>query len=143
MVLALLNFLGGFSTNAIIPVTVNRVVECFNHASELVAIMRLYRLAFSLTMSFFVPAWIEVGFGWCLGMAAFYSVFAYGGIVLLLWTGKELRGLSFTSISSNEGGMRILYIKKKRRSCPSMMSLRMIRYSVYKYVDKATIGPSQ
>ena len=108
MLLALPNFSGGFSTNANIPVTINRVIECFNHASEFTAIMGLYRLAFSLTMSFFVPAWIEVGFGWCLGMAAFYSIFAYGGIVLLLWRGEELRGLSFTSISSNEGGMRIL-----------------------------------
>ena len=110
MVLALANFLGGFSTNAIIPVTVNYVIECFkDHASGSAAIMGLYRLAFSLTIPFFVPAWIDrVGFGWCLGMAAFFSVFAYGGIILLLWRGKELRELSFTSISSNEGGMRIL-----------------------------------
>ena len=110
MVLALANFLGGFSTNAIIPVTVNYVIECFkDHASESAAIMGLYRLAFSLTIPFFAPAWIDkVGFGWCLGMAAFFSVFAYGGIILLLWKGKELRELSFTSISSNEGGIRIL-----------------------------------
>ena len=110
MVLALANFLGGFATNAIIPVTVNYIIECFNgHASESAAVMGLYRLAFSLTVPFFVPAWIDsVGFAWCLGMAAFFSIFAYGGIILLLWKGKELRELSFPSVSSNEGGMRII-----------------------------------
>ena len=110
MVLALANFLGGFATNAIIPVTVNYIIECFKgHASESAAIMGLYRLAFSLTMPFFIPAWIDkLGFGWCPGMAAFLSILAYGGIILLLWKGKELRELSFTSISSNEGGIRII-----------------------------------
>ena len=84
MVLALANFLGGFATNAIIPVTVNYVIECFKgHASESAAIMGLYRLAFSLTMPFFIPAWIDkLGFGWCLGMAAFFSILAYEGIIL-------------------------------------------------------------
>ena len=110
MVLALANFLGGFATNAIIPVTVNYIIECFKgHASESAAIMGLHRLAFSLTMPFFIPTWIDkLGFGWCLGMAAFLSILAYGGIILLLWKGKELRELSFTSISSNEGGIRII-----------------------------------
>ena len=44
----------------------------------------------------------------CLGMAAFFSIFAFGGIVLLLWKGEAIRQLSFKSISSNEGGMRIM-----------------------------------
>lgn len=110
MGLALANFLGGFATNAIIRVTVNYVIECVKgHESESAAIMGLYRLAFSLTMPCFIPAWIDkLGFGWCLGMAAFFSILAYGGILLLLWKGKELRQLSFTSISSNEGGIRII-----------------------------------
>ena len=110
MVLALANFLGGFATNAIIPVTVNYIIECFTeHASESAAIMGVYRLAFSLTLPFFVPAWIsKVGAGWCLGMAAFFSVFAYGGPVLLLWKGAELRKWSFKSLSANEGGLRLI-----------------------------------
>ena len=110
MVLALANFLGGFATNAIVPVTVNYVIECFQgHASESAAIMGLYRLAFSLTLPFFVPAWIsKVGAGWCLGMAAFFSVFAFGGPVLLMWKGEEIRKRSFKSISANEGGIRLL-----------------------------------
>ncbi|KAL9133327.1 MAG: hypothetical protein Q9175_005496 [Cornicularia normoerica] len=110
MVLAVANFLGGFATNAIIPVTVNYIIECFKgHASESAAIMGVYRLAFSLTLPFFVPWWIgKVGAGWCLGMAAFFSVFAYGGPVLLMWKGAEIRKWSFKSLSADDGGVRLI-----------------------------------
>lgn len=110
MVLALACFLGGFATNAIVPVTVTYVIECFKgHASETAAIMGVYRLSFSLTLPFFVPAWIgRVGAGWCLGMAAFFSVIAYGGPALLIWKGAEIRQWSFKSLSANEGGLRLM-----------------------------------
>ena len=110
MILALANFLGGFATNAIVPVTVNYIIECFKgHASESAAIMGVYRLAFSLTLPFFVPAWIDkVGAGWCLGTAAFISIFAFIGPILLIWKGPEIRKLSFNSLSSNEGGLRLM-----------------------------------
>lgn len=110
MILALANFLGGFATNAIVPVTVNYIIECFKgHPSESAAIMGVYRLAFSLTLPFFVPAWIDkVGAGWCLGMAAFFSVLAYSGPVLLMWKGAEIRRLSFKRLSANEGGLRLM-----------------------------------
>ena len=110
MVFALANFLGGFATNALIPVTVNYIIECFQgHASESAAIMGVYRLTFSLTLPFFVPAWIgKVGAGWCLGMAAFFSVFAFAGPLLLIWKGEEIRKLSFKSVSANEGGVRLM-----------------------------------
>ena len=71
--------------------------------------MGVYRLSFSLTLPFFVPAWIgRVGAGWCLGMAAFFSVVAYGGPVLLIWKGAEIRKWSFESLSANEGGLRLM-----------------------------------
>ena len=110
MVFALACFLGGFATNAIIPVTVNYIIESFHgHASECAAIMGVYRLSFSLTLPFFVPAWIDkVGAGWCLGMAAFFSVFAFGGPLLLIWKGEEMRRRSFSSLSANEGGLRLM-----------------------------------
>ena len=41
-------------------------------------------------------------------MAAFFSIFAFGGVVLLIWKGREVRKLSFKSISSNKGGMIII-----------------------------------
>ncbi len=110
MVLALANFLGGFATTAIIPVTVNYIIECFQgHASESAAIMGVYRLSFSLTLPFCVPVWIgRVGAGWCFGMAAFFSIFAFGGPALLMWKGKEIRKWSFKSLSANEGGVRLM-----------------------------------
>ena len=110
MVLALACFLGGFATNTIIPVTVNYIIECFQgNASESAAIMVVYRLSFSLTLPFFVPAWIaKVGAGWCLGMAAFFSVFAFGGLLLLMWRGEEIRMRSFKRLSTNEGVLRIM-----------------------------------
>lgn len=109
MVLALACFLGGYATNSMIPVTVNYIIECFEgHASESATFMGFYRLAFSLCLPFFVPAWTQkLGFGWCLGMAAF-SIFAFGGIVLLIWKAKAVRQLLFRSISSNKGGMKIM-----------------------------------
>lgn len=110
MVLALACFLGGFATNSIIPVTANYVIECFkNNPSECAAIMGLYRLAFSLCVPFFVEAWIErLGFDWCLGSAAFFSIFAFSFIVALIWKGNELRKLSFKTLASSEGGVKIL-----------------------------------
>ena len=111
MVLATANFLGGFATNSLTPVTVYYIVECFNgYAAESAAIMGVYRLAFSLTIPFFAPAWIErVGFGWCLGMAAFFSLFAYTGIILLIFKGSRIRQWSLGGIASNEGGARLIH----------------------------------
>ena len=70
--------------------------------------MGFYRLAFSLTWPFFVPAWIQkLGIGRCLGMAASFSVSAFGSVVLLIWKGKEIRQLSFKGNSSDQDGMII------------------------------------
>ena len=110
MVFALATFMGGFATNAIVPVTVNYIVECFHgYASESAAIMGIYRLAFSLTLPFFVPAWMHrVGAGWCLGMAAFFSIFGFGGPVTLMWKGALLRKWSFKSLSTDEEGLQLM-----------------------------------
>ena len=118
MVLALACFLGGFATNCLIPATVNYVIECFkNNASECASIMGVYRLGFSLSVPFFVAPWIEkVGFRWCLGMAAFFSMFAYSFVVILIWKGEYLRGLSFRSVASSEGGQKIMENHRKSLS---------------------------
>ena len=76
--------------------------------------MGLYRLAFSLSLPFFVPAWIDrVGFGWCLGMAAFFSIFAFGSVVLLIWKGHKIREYSFKDLASSEGGVQIVQGNEK------------------------------
>lgn len=77
--------------------------------------MGVYRLAFSLSVPFFVEAWIEkLGFDWCLGSAAFFSIFAFSFIVVLIWKGDELRQLSFKTLASSEGGVKILGNDEKR-----------------------------
>jgi hypothetical protein len=103
-------FFGGWATNSIIPVTVHYIIECFKgHTSESAAIMGLYSLAFTLAIPFFVPDWIvKVGFGWCLGMAAFFSMFAFVFIVVLMIWGKQVRGMSWGGLESNEGGTRLI-----------------------------------
>ena len=102
--------MGGFATNALVPVTVNYIVECFHgYASESATIMGLYRLSFTLTLPFFVPAWTDkVGAGWCLGMAAFFSIFAFGGPALLMWKGEAIRKRSFKRLSANEEGLKLM-----------------------------------
>ncbi len=97
IVLALACFLGGWTTNSIIPVTLHYIIECFKgHTSESAAIMVLYRLAFTLKIPFIVPDWIvKVGSGWCLGMAAFFSIFAFGFIVVLMIWGEQVRETSW------------------------------------------------
>ena len=62
MISELARFLGGYVTNS---VTRNYIIESFEgHASNLAAIMGFYRLALSLSLPFFVPAWIQkLGFG--------------------------------------------------------------------------------
>ena len=102
--------MGGFATNALVPVTVNYIVECFHgYASESATIMGLYRLSFTLTLPFFVPAWMgKLGAGWCLGTAAFFSIFAFGGPVLLMWKGEAIRKRSFKRLSTNEEGLRLM-----------------------------------
>lgn len=49
----------GFAINIIVSVIVNYIVKCFyEYVSESAIIMGLYRLLFSLTVSFFVFAWM-------------------------------------------------------------------------------------
>ncbi|KAL9002658.1 MAG: hypothetical protein Q9188_004425 [Gyalolechia gomerana] len=101
---------GGYAFTPTQNAEFNYIIECFNdHASEAAAIMGLYRLALSLSVPFFAPAWIEwVGFGWCLGMAAFFSVLAYSSIIILIWKGDELRRWSFQGVASNNGGEKLI-----------------------------------
>ena len=110
MVLALANFLGGYASNAIVPIVTNYVIECFkNHASETAAILGLYRLVLSLPIPFFVSAWIaSVGPGWALGMAGFFCVFAASFVGIVVWRGETLRQWSFKRVAASESGVHLI-----------------------------------
>ena len=92
-----------------VPVAVNYVTECFReHALETSAIMGVYRLAFGLTIPFFVTPWEKaVGIGWVFGMAAFFSVGAFTLLVLLMLKGHEIRKFSFDGVASTEEGSKL------------------------------------
>ena len=110
MVLAVACFLGGFASNAIIPITVTYVVESFKgDGAEVAAILGIYRLTFVIVLPFFVTPWMTtIGSGWALGMAAFFSVAAFGLVVGLIWKGPVVRGWSVASVSLSEDGFRLM-----------------------------------
>lgn len=104
MVLALGSFLISFGAITTIPVAVNYVVECFKlHASEVGTIMGCYRLTLGLVIPFFIDQWIAAvgGPGWVFGMAAFFSIFAFGFVALLMWKGHDLRQITFGHLASD------------------------------------------
>ena len=59
-------------------------------------------------MPFFVNEWMaEVGPGWTLGTAAFLTIFAFLGVVLLMWRGAKIRRFSIASVASSEEGLKL------------------------------------
>ncbi|KAI9691707.1 MAG: hypothetical protein M1822_007779 [Bathelium mastoideum] len=107
MVLALGSFIITFACMLTIPVAVNYVVECFRlHAPEVGAIMGAYRLTLGLVIPFFIDEWIAAvgGPAWVFGMAAFFSIFSFMLVLLLMWKGHELRQFTLRSLAHDEEG---------------------------------------
>ncbi|KAK4214242.1 major facilitator superfamily domain-containing protein [Rhypophila decipiens] len=69
-----------------IPVTVNYICECFRgHTVEATLVLNSMRLYLGFSINFYVAPWIEkVGVGWVYGMMAFFSLLAYGFLVVLM-----------------------------------------------------------
>lgn len=109
MVLAVGAFLITFAGMISVPVAVNYVAECFKeYAAETGTIMGIYRLIFGLVVPFFITPWEKaVSVGWVFGMAAFFSIGAFGLLVVLMLKGHEIRQLSFKSVASTEEGARV------------------------------------
>jgi MFS family permease len=96
MVLALGAFFIWSGAMSIVPVTMTYLCETFaDHVPEVSAIMGLYRLALGLSTPFFATAWIsKVTVGWLFGMAACFTIPAFGLICVLIWKGPQIRMLS-------------------------------------------------
>ena len=109
MVLALGAFLITFASMLSVPVAINYVTECFKeHAAETGTVMGIYRLALGLVVPFFITPWEDaVTIGWVFGMAAFFSIGAFGLLIVLMWKGHDIRQLSFKSVASTEEGARV------------------------------------
>ena len=104
------NFLLNFSSNVAVPVIVNYEVECFTrYPVEAATIMNFYRTLFGIAIPFFITPWQnKVGTGWVFGMMAFFSIGAFGLVIILLLFGHKLRHLTQDGIVSTEEGTKII-----------------------------------
>lgn len=117
--MAIGNFLVTFGAMQGIPVTMNYIAECFRETTTEATIpLTSFRLILGLTINFYINYWISaVGIGWVYGMMAFFSVFAFLFLVILMWKGHQIRATSpFVSSSSEEG--KVLY---KQRPEPTAL----------------------
>ncbi|CAG8901689.1 unnamed protein product [Penicillium egyptiacum] len=110
MVLALAVFIVTVGSLASVPVTVNYVVECFTrYPAEAGIVIGAYRIAYGLTISFYINPWVEaVDVGWVYGMMAFFAVFSFMFVMLLMWKGHAIRKIQFASLGSSEEGERLI-----------------------------------
>ncbi|EPS31991.1 hypothetical protein PDE_06950 [Penicillium oxalicum 114-2] len=110
MVLALAVFIVTIGSLASVPVTVNYVVECFTkYPGEAGIVIGAYRIVYGLTISFYINPWVEaVGVGWVYGMMAFFAVFSFFFIMLLMWKGHAIREIQFSSLASSEEGEKLV-----------------------------------
>lgn len=113
ILMAIGNFLVTFGAIQGIPVTMNYIAECFRRTtSEATIPLTSFRLLLGLTINFYINYWISaVGIGWVYGMMAFFSVFAFLFLVILMWKGHQIRAASpFVHSSSEEG--EVIYSEK-------------------------------
>lgn len=106
MLLAVGNFLVTFGALQGIPVTMNYIAECFRkNTSEATIPLNSFRLFLGLTINFYINYWVEaVGLGWVYGMMAFFTLFSFTFLIVLMWKGHEIREASpFITSSSEEG----------------------------------------
>ena len=110
IVAAIGNFLLNLSSNVAVPVIVNYEVECFTrYPIEAATIMNFYRTLFGIAIPFFIEPWeASVGTGWVFGMMAFFSIAAFGLVIVLLIAGHKLRHLTQDGIVSTEEGTKII-----------------------------------
>ena len=100
-----------------IPVTVNYICECFRgHTVEATLVLNSMRLFLGLSINFYIADWIAaVGVGWVYGMMAFFSVFAYGFLVVLMIWGREIRRVRPFGIGESEEGEGVLVQSREDR----------------------------
>ena len=112
MALAFGAFTIQFSTVSAVPVCFNYVIEALGPslANEATAAMNFYRLILGLSISFFLNPWTKaVGIQWVFGMMAFFTILAFGLILVAIMLGKKLRAGIFVHVGSkDEDGVTVL-----------------------------------
>lgn len=111
MVLALGAYLITFASMSSVPVAVTYMIECVaSQPTEVGAFMGAYRLTLGLVVPFFINQWVaRVGFGWVYGMMAFFSIFAFGFVVVLMMFGASLRERTLAKFAPSEIGAKVIY----------------------------------
>ena len=94
---------------ASVPVTVNYVVECFTrYPAEAGIVIGAYRIVYGLTISFYIDPWVAaVDVGWVYGMMAFFAIFSFLFVMLLMWKGHAIREWQLASVASSEEGVQV------------------------------------
>ena len=97
-----------------IPITVNYICECFRtHTVEATLVLNSMRLFLGLSINFYINPWVTaVGIGWVYGMQAFFCVFAFMFLILLMFVGHKIRGMSPFHTSQSEEGEAVLASKE-------------------------------
>ncbi|KAK3324955.1 major facilitator superfamily domain-containing protein [Apodospora peruviana] len=111
VVMALGQFFVTIGSLVSIPVTVNYICECFirTHTVEATLVLNSMRLFLGLSINFFINPWIAaVGIGWVYGMMAFFSVFAFMFLVVLMIWGHGIRKKTPFGTSESEEGQHVL-----------------------------------
>ena len=110
IVLAIGQVLITFGSLVSIPVTVNYICECFTRTPvEATVPVNCMRLLFGLSINFYINPWMDaVTIGWVYGMMAFFSVFSFFFVALLMWKGHAIRQLTPFRMESSEEGEHII-----------------------------------
>ena len=117
-VLALGTVFTTFGSLAITPITVNYINECFiNNPAEASIAVNAFRVGFGLTVALYINQWVEkVDVAWAYGMMAFFEVFSFGFIVLLMWKGPQIRKWTLAGLASSEEGEHLIKGEKDNYS---------------------------
>jgi hypothetical protein len=67
------------------------------------------RLFLGLSINFYINAWIaKVDIGWVYGMMAFFTIFSFCFLIILMWKGHTIRRWTPFGVGSSEEGEHIL-----------------------------------
>ncbi|KIN08786.1 hypothetical protein OIDMADRAFT_175505 [Oidiodendron maius Zn] len=93
-----------------IPVTVNYICECFrSHTIEATIPVNSMRLFLGLSINFYINNWIAaVTIGWVYGMMAFFTIFSFFFLMILMWKGHTIRKWTPFGVGSDEEGEHVL-----------------------------------
>jgi hypothetical protein len=104
-----------FASLAMIPITVNYICESFvTHPAEAAITGNALRLLFGLSVAFYITDWVaDVDVGWTYGMMAFFDVFSFAFIGLLMWKGHQIREWTVGGLNDTEEGEKVIETSSK------------------------------